>query len=358
MAKNVKIIYNDDGSDEYVFGGEKMRLDSISKTAKHIEATLKALGYTTGLIALKDTCHGLDNFIRKIKGAEDSMIFNLCEGYGTSYYEMHVAALLELYDLKFTGSPPLTLALALNKAFAKDVLRGANVPTPGYCVLREPPEELSRGLDFPLIVKPLMEDASVGIEADSVVGTMEELRKRVGYIVEEYSQPVIVEEYIDGREFNVSLLGNGEKKMILPPAELKFVDFPENAPRICCYESKWIKKSPFYNKTVPVCPAEIDSAMKDKLSEVALRAHNAIGCLDYARVDMRLDSRGRIGVLEVNPNPDISEEAGFARAARAAGIVYPELIEKIVSIAEARYSEDEIKGGWEDETPPARCGEA
>jgi len=119
-----------------------------------------------------------------------------------------------------------------------------------------------------------------------------------------------------------------------------------------------IKKSPFYNKTVPVCPAEIDSAMKDKLSEVALRAHNAIGCLDYARVDMRLDSRGRIGVLEVNPNPDISEEAGFARAARAAGIVYPELIEKIVSIAEARYSEDEIKGGWEDETPPARCGEA
>lgn len=345
-VKNVRIVFNDDFSegvhDMYVLDGQKIKLDNnITGTVKEVEAALKKEGFTTGLIPLRPLkLDNLDEFILKIKAAaaEDCIVFNLCEeAFGKSSFEMHIAALLELYGLRFTGSGPLTLGLALNKGLTKDILYSSDLLTPEYAVMKEPPAKLKRTLKFPLIVKPLKEDASIGIDSEAVVKTMKELKKRVEFIITKFNQPAIVEEYVDGREFNIAVLGNGKNIRALPPSEIDFVDFPEGKPKICCYEAKWVQESPFYKKTVPVCPANIPDAMKDELQAVALKAYHAMGCRDYARVDVRVGEDGNIKVLEVNPNPDISSDAGLARAARAVGLDYAKLVAEIVTTASERY---------------------
>jgi len=351
-VKSVRIVYNDDFSegvhDVYELDGEQIKLDNnIADAVKEVEAALKKEGFQTGLIPLRPAKRdSLEDFIAKIKPAAgaDCIVFNLCEeAFGKSSFEMHIAALMELLGLRFTGSGPLTLGLALNKGLTKDILYSSDLMTPEYCVMKEPPTRLKRSLKFPLIVKPLKEDASIGIDSDAVVRTMKELKNRVEFIIKDFNQPAIVEEYVDGREFNIAVLGNGHEARALPPSEIDFVDFPEGKPRICCYEAKWVPESPFYKKTVPVCPANVPDALKEELQAVALKAYQAMGCRDYARVDVRLGEDGNIKVLEVNPNPDISSDAGLARAGAAIGLDYAGLMAEIVRIAAERYETAEVK---------------
>lgn len=340
-ARKVIIIFNDDGHDTYKIGGKLVDLDNnLSSTVADIEGGLRARGFSVSLLPLRNR-DGLDSFTNAVSGSvRDTIIFNLCEGaFSKSAFEMNVAALLELYGARFTGSPPMALGLALDKGLTKDILSSRGIPTPEYAVMDRAPEVLPKGLEFPLIVKPLREDASVGIDSNAVVSSLKELSNRVEFITKRYSQPAIVEEYIDGREFNISVLGNGEAKRALPPSEILFVDFPADRPRIICYEAKWVEESPVYMKTVPSCPADVPEQLRDELHAVALRAYDIIGCRDYARVDMRLGADGKIRVLEVNPNPDISANAGFARAGKAAGLPYPDLIAAIVNAAGERYGE-------------------
>jgi D-alanine-D-alanine ligase len=343
-ARKVIIIFNDDGHDTYKIDGKLVDLDNnLFSTVADIEGGLKARGFSTSLLPLRNAS-GLEGFTKAISSARDSLIFNLCEGaFSKSAFEMNVAALLELYGARFTGSPPLALGLALDKGVAKDILRSRGIPTPEYAVMERAPAALPCGLEFPLIVKPLREDASVGIDANAVVSSLEALKSRVDFITKRYSQPVIVEEYIDGREFNIAVLGNGADKKALPPSEILFVDFPEGQPKICCYEAKWVEESPLFRKTVPSCPAKVPEALRDELQAIALKAYGIIGCRDYARVDMRVGHDGKIKVLEVNPNPDISSDAGFARAAKASGLEYPDLVASIVGAAEARYQSSEVQ---------------
>lgn len=337
----VKIIFNDDGSDQYELEGKKITLENIVGSVKDVEKALKKSGFETRVIPLREgKTDTLSGFISEIKTlGDDSIMFNLCEGaFGLSSFEMHIAALLELYGARYTGSGPLTLGLALNKSLTKDVLSSRDIMTPEHCVMKEPPTKLKRSLKFPLIVKPLREDASIGIDSGAVVKTMKELKARVDFIISTFKQPALVEEYVDGREFNIAVLGNGKEMRPLPPSEIDFVDFPLGAPKICCYEAKWVEESPFYKKTVPVCPADVPESLKDELTGIALRAYETMGCRDYARVDMRLGEDGNIKVLEVNPNPDISADAGLARAAKASGLEYHELIAEIVRAACTRPS--------------------
>lgn len=337
-SRKVIIAFNDDGHDTYKIDGKLVDLDNnLSSTVADIEGGLKARGMEPSLLPLRNKA-GLGEFSRAVSASNDSIIFNLCEGaFSRSSLEMNVAALLELYGARFTGSGPLALGLALDKGMAKDILRSRGVPTPNYAVMDSVPDFSPAGLGFPLIVKPLREDASVGIDTNAVVGSLYELRSRVEFVLEKYSQPAIVEEYVDGREFNIAVMGNGAGMRPLPPSEILFVDFPEGRPKIICYESKWVEESQFFKKTVPSCPANVPDGLRDELQAIALKAYGIIGCRDYARVDMRLGSDGRIKVLEVNPNPDISSDAGFARAAKAAGLEYPDLIAAIIEAAEARY---------------------
>lgn len=341
-ARTIRIIYNDDHSphENDIYDGRELLLDNVGHTAVEIESALAKIGFKTIVTPLKmrgDT--SLDDFIREISKSKDAFIFNLCEAaFGKSSFEMHVAALLELYGLNYTGSGPLTLGLSLDKGLTKDILSSRDIMTPQYCILNGPPKKLRRNMNFPLIVKPLREDASIGIDSGAVVHTMKEFRKRVEFIIDKFRQPAIAEEYVDGREFNVAVIGNGRGARALPPAELTFVDFPPGVPKICSYEAKWVTASPLYEKTVPVCPAEALPELEAELKETALKAYDIMGCRDYARVDMRLGEDGNLKVLEVNPNPDISEEAGLARASLAAGMDYQRFISGIVNIASERHA--------------------
>ncbi len=336
----VRIIYNDDGTDVVQVGEEQIEFGSMADGVEVVAEALKGEGFVPSATPLREG--GLDEFVRDLRQEDFDIIFNMCEGaFENSDYEMNVAAMLELFGLWFTGSGPMTLGLSLNKGYAKDLLMSRGIPTPGYRVVSETPVDLSNGLGFPLIVKPVSEDASIGIEADAVVNNIEELEKRVEYVVSEYYQSALVEEYIEGREFNISVIGNGEGKRALPASEIDFTGFPEGAPRICGYEAKWITVSPLYIKSPPVCPARIPESLAAELREISLKAYDALGCRDYARVDLRLGKDGALTVLEVNPNPDLSMDAGYARAARASGLEYQQMIGEIVRVAAERYREEE-----------------
>lgn len=310
--------------------------DRISEEGAEIEASavcsaLRELGHTPTLVAL-----GPDPgaFIADLRISVPEVVFNLCEGFwGDSRKEMHVAALLELIGIPYTGASPLCLGLTQDKVRTKDLLTRHFLPTPKYFVV-EPGEDAPKGhdLSWPLFVKPRLEDASLGITTDSIVEDEMELRRRILYIHETYRQGALVEEFIEGREINAAVLGDLAPEP-LPLSEIRFQ--PGLLRPIVSYDGKWLEDSPEYLGTEPVCPAPVGVKEEALLRRVALRACRIVGCRDYARVDVRL-REGIPYILEVNANPDISPGAGLARAAQAAGMSYPELIGRILAMAVQR----------------------
>ncbi|MFZ3072958.1 MAG: ATP-grasp domain-containing protein [Thermodesulfobacteriota bacterium] len=335
-SERIRIIYNDDGPVRMNYNGEELVFGDVHDTAKSVGEALEQKGFKTVFTPLRN--ENLDWFLKEVTGQGCGMVFNLCEGaFDKSALEMNVAALLELYGVKFTGNSALTLGVALNKGWAKAILKSAHVPTASYVIADRPLSTLPDGLCFPLIVKPISEDASIGINADSVVSDARRLELAVERVLNNHKQSAIVEEYVDGREFNVSVIGEGKDAVALPPSEIDYTNYPKGAAKVCGYEAKWIEKSPFYMATPPVCPANVTEELKERLSSAALRAYAALDCRDYARVDMRLATDGGIRVLEVNPNPDVSTDAGLARAAKAHGLDYADFIVKVVGLAERRH---------------------
>jgi D-alanine-D-alanine ligase len=241
--------------------------------------------------------------------------------------------LLERAGLAYTGSSPLTLGLAVHKHKAKDVLRGAGVPTPEAAVLTAP-DVSPVTLPFPLIVKPVREDASVGITADSVVHDRAALERQVTFVLARYRQPALVERYIEGREIYVSMLGRADGGVqILPLYEIDFSEMPPGCPRIVSFDGKWVESSPEFRGTKPVPCEGLSPATLSRIAEVAETAFAAMELRDYARLDVRLAADGIPYVIDVNPNCDLSEGAGFARAARAAGLGYDDVVRRIVDLA-------------------------
>ena len=258
------------------------------------------------------------------------VVFNLLEGLGSrTDLEPEAAAVLGRLGYRYTGSPPESLALCLDKARTKLLLESVGVPTPGFLVANDADAALS--IRLPAIVKPVAEDASLGIDDDAVVTTPDQLRARVEYIVRTYCEPALVEEFVGGREFNIALWGNGQPEC-LPLAEIDYSGIHEPLRRICSYAAKWDPERDEYYLTPVICPANVDHGLANRIRTVAVAAYEATGCRGYARVDMRLRGRQPY-VLEVNPNPDISPDAGFARAALAAGYGYPQMVEKILALA-------------------------
>lgn len=291
-----------------------------------VEDSLKRLGLMCERFNVSEDFAGLVSWLKE---RNPDIVINLCEeALGDSHFEMDVPALLELLRFSYTGSPPLTLGLCQDKGLTKSILESRGLPTPKYQILRKF-EDWEGQVCYPLFVKPLREDASLGITKESYVKNEAELRKRVEYITERYNQPALVEEYVSGRELNVSILGDKDLQ-ILPISEIVFGFTDE--PRIVDYSAKWIDESEQYKKTIPVCPAELDIDTRRTVESVALRAYVALQCRDYARVDIRLKN-GTPYILEVNPNPDISPQAGFARSLKAAGIPYENFVSRLVMMA-------------------------
>lgn len=262
------------------------------------------------------------------------MIFNLGEGLaGRLFEEPRIVWALEAMGYCFTGSDGNAIATSVHKGRAKVLLSGKGVPTPPWRLLRYPDEVDSLGdrLRFPLIVKPVAEDASIGVGTGAVVHNVQALRERVAYVVERYRQAALVEVFVVGREFNLSLWGDPPD--LLPLAEIDFSAFKDPYSRIVSFAAKWEEESFEYHHTPVICPAPTSGGCSDRIADVARRAWDAIGCRGYARVDMRLGDGDVPYVMEVNCNPDLSPEAGFHQAARVAGYSYEDMVVNIVEVA-------------------------
>ncbi len=304
----------------------------VLEEREHVLKVLHHVGYQTSLFNMNGD---IKRLIRFLEDKQPDLIFNLCESVGNaSIHEMHVAGIYELFGIPYTGASAFVLGTCLHKARVKEILAAHKIPTPRFVIYRNIAELDSNGLalNYPLIVKPAREDASVGIDNNSVVENVAALRKRVRHIFNEHDQPAIVEEYITGREINIAVIGN-RRPIAMPISEIDFSGLPADYPKIVTYNAKWMQGTPEFVGTVGMCPANIPVEVEKKAKEIALKVYRIMGLRDYARVDMRLTKNLAPYVIEANPNPDISDDAGFARSAQAYGFSFEETICKIVEYA-------------------------
>ena len=260
----------------------------------------------------------------------DLLIFNLCEHLdGRASDDVKITGRMDRLGIHYTGAPTATLHRCLDKGQAKKALLAHSISTAPYDVFTHDDQPIR--VPLPAIVKPLAEDASMGITRESVVFDETALRRQVQYVLDVYHEPALVEEYIIGREINVGLWGNGHTH-ILPLSELSFENWSDPYQQFCHFEAKWIPESPEYQSMPVICPAKIEAETAERIREIAQRSYNALGCRDYARVDLRVRD-GMPYVLEVNPNPCLAPDAGFSNAARAAGFDYPAMASQIADWA-------------------------
>jgi D-alanine-D-alanine ligase len=281
---------------------------------------------------------GHDQSLLAVSRCNADLIFNLTESYaGDDTKDMHLAAYLELLDKPYTGADPHALYLAQDKSLAKKVFAFHKIRTPFFAVSYKGRTDHSHDIEFPLIVKPLSEDGSIGIEAASVVNSVKELMERIDYVHDQFDSPALIEEYIEGREIYAAILGD-EKPEALPLVELDLSRLPNGTPRIASTDVKWEKDTEAYKKTRSHVVEDLDEKLTERIQEKAIAAYQALKLRDYGRVDMRLTPKGEIYVLEANPNPWLSSGAEFAMAARKSGRTYTDLMRDIVDLAMARYA--------------------
>jgi D-alanine-D-alanine ligase len=341
---NVLVLYNQVGHDEY----EALRvvdpatLDftptypiAVATVREEMDALVRALEserFAVRCVNVKEDFRILQNALRR----KPDVVFNLIEFFhDTARMESSVAALYELYQIPFTGAGPFALHLCRRKGLTKQILLANGVPTPRYRLLNRPALPRRHGLHYPLIVKPSREDASAGVTKDSVVTDYASLMEQVAKIFKQFPPPILVEEYIVGRELHVSILGNDPPEM-LPIIEFDFSELPSDQPRIISYDAKWNPLKEEYHQVHTICPAKLNSRVRRKIEEISVRAFQITGCRDYARLDLRLDQKNHASVLEVNPNPDLTEGVSFMESAEKGGMKFPETLRRIVEFALAR----------------------
>jgi D-alanine-D-alanine ligase len=322
---------------------ERQSEESVAKVAEAVFTAISDDGFTAVILPLRES---LMTLLRRTRELKVDVLVNLCEGFlGRPQLEANVAAVFEAFGIPFTGNPSKALAICQDKFKAKAILNSFGLPTAPGRLVTSIDQKVEVG--FPAIVKPNYEDASSGIHQDSVVTDQESLSQRISKIINGYKQPALVEEFIQGREFNVAVLET-DRLEALPVSEIDFSAMPKDAPHICSYEAKWFEDHILYITTPPVCPAAIEDSLRQKLQEYALAAFQAMGCRDYARVDFRMASDGRVFTLEVNPNPDASLDAGYYRALKAAGIDYAQFWSRMIENALRRkeepwFSSDDVR---------------
>jgi len=348
--KKILICYNSPASIFPVYNGKpqegNLPFNDLSETGflQNIGKIKKNLQKYFSTVETLSVNSNVQRIVNKINKFSPDAIFNFVESVeGISTFEYCTTGLFELLGFEYTGNSPFCLGNCLNKERTKNILRSFKIRTPKSVTFHlfnkaaNNGNQLKKfGLKFPVILKLLNEDASIGISEFSVVNNPDEFKKQFDFLAETYKQEIIAEEYIDGRELNVAILGNS----VLPISEIDFTGLPENFPKIVTYDGKWIAESVYYANTKPKCPAELDKKLKKKVIAIALEAFNALSSRDYARIDIRVDKSGKLYVIEVNPNPDISEDSGFARAAAAKGINYPDMLYTIANFAINRKKND------------------
>jgi D-alanine-D-alanine ligase len=311
----------------------------VDPVLEQIAGALKRADHETGFQVVLSDVVALATALR---AAQPDLVVNLAEAFdGKSALESNVAALLNLLDLRYTGSSPAGLMLAGDKALSKKVLSFHGVLSPQFATVHRGDVEWAGDLNFPLIVKPPQEDASIGITHASVVHNVQELLEQMGEVQGRFHQPPLVEEFIDGREFYVGVIGNADARA-LPPMEMDFTGFPTDRPKIASWAAKWgdegDEKGEEFAGTRTFVSTDLSPELDETLRKTALDAFHALRLRDYGRVDMRVTEAGKAYVIEVNPNCYLEESGEFARAAAADGMQYDALIGRLIELASARYA--------------------
>ena len=280
---------------------------------------------------------GTPDCLRALTQLKPDLIFNLVEAFGEeNTKEPHVAAYYDLLGLRYTGSGPRGLTLAMDKAVAKKILGFHNVVSPKFAVFwRGRLDWDAHDVEFPVIVKPLREDGSIGIGFNALVANIKELMERIDELTREFSGPVLIEQYIDGREIYMGVIGNSPPEA-LPAVELDLSHLPPGTPRIAGTEVKWNEGTRAYRGSKVRIP-KLPTAVRETMERYALTAFQALGLRDYARIDFRL-AKDTVYLIEVNPNPYLHSAAEFIRGARAAGRTQRDMITEIVELARVRYA--------------------
>jgi len=274
------------------------------------------------------------------------LVFNLTESYaGDDTKEMNVASYMDLIGLPYTGAGPHAHFLAQDKATAKKMFHFHDIRTPYFATAYRGNIDHAHDVKFPLIVKPQLEDGSIGIDAEAVVNSVKELMERVEYVQNEFDSPALIEEYIEGREIYAAILGSYEKTEVLPLVELDLSQLPEGTPRIASRDVKFERNTQAYKLTKSKVADDLDEATTQKLTETAMAAYRAVKLRDYGRIDMRLTPDGEVYVIEANPNPWLSSKHEFAMAAKKSGRSYTQLIEDILELAMDRTKREKQSSG-------------
>jgi len=339
--KSVIVLYNHVGEDWY----EKLKdvdpaklgfepeypihVSTLKEEYDDIVRALRRVGYRARAVNLEEDLKKLE---RVLKRSRPDVIFNLVEHFhDDADLEPAIAAMFDLYRIPYTGAPAFGLSLCQRKGLTKHVLQDNGVATPRFKMLHGPTVPKRLGLGFPLIVKPSWEDASYGVEKGSVVRDREQLAERLKHVYEDFGVPILVEEFIEGRELHVSVWGNDPPE-VLPPIEFDFSDLPPDHPPIISYAAKWNPLEEVYHRVHAICPASLPKRLFQKVEKVAIQAYRITRCRDYARIDIRLKDN-KPYVLEVNPNPDITEGVSFMDSAEQAGYSFEQALAKIVGFA-------------------------
>jgi D-alanine-D-alanine ligase len=280
------------------------------------------------------------NAYEKLKESKCDIVFNIAEGFSGLSREAQIPAILDMLNIPYTGSDPLTLSICLDKARTKEILSYYKIPNAKFLAIDQREQLKHIGLDFPMIVKPIGEGSSKGIYSSSFVNNKNELMLEAERILVEYNQPALIEEFLPGREFTVAIIGNNSSAEVLPIVEISYKDFPEDFIPIYSYEAKWILDTREKPLDVFSCPAKLDSVLESKIKETALKTFQVLRCRDWARIDIRLDKNNVPNVIEINPLPGIlpnpEDNSCFPKAARTVGLNYTEMINKVLYVAAKR----------------------
>lgn len=328
---HISVLYNRDQDVLEDDPGREAR-EEVVEVAAALSHALSSGKVSAEPLAVTAGPTGSFAFIDDLRARKPELVINLCESLAAdSRGEMAVPALLDVLGLPFTGSSALSLGLALHKDKAKELLKARGVLTPGFRLVTHLEDVVAMDLPFPLIVKPAREDASVGIYAESVVHDRASLGRACAKVLQTFHQPALVEQFIEGREIYVPILGNSPRRS-LPLSEIHFGKAFSGKPNILSYKAKWEPTSMECIDS-PSGPCALDEETAKRVVSTAFAAFEALDCRDYGRVDLRLTQGGQPYVIDINPNCDLHPEAGFAKAATAAGIDYAALAQRLVEIA-------------------------
>jgi D-alanine-D-alanine ligase len=306
------------------------------ETVNAIKDALASRGHDVILIEADE-----DAF-EKLRNEKPDIVFNIAEGAGGAGRESYIPSMCEMLDIPHTASDAITVGLCHDKSRCKEILSYHNVPTPGFFITDE---NVSKELKYPKFVKPLHEGSSKGIYNSCVVYNRNQLNTEIKRIAKNYSQPSIIEDFIDGREFTIAMLGNGDNKQVLPIVEINLNTLPKDFPKIYSYEVKWFFDTRENKLDIFKCPADISDELKKKIEDICLKAYKSLRIRDWARLDVRCDKEENPYIIEINPLPGIlpnpDDNSCFPKAAREIGMDYDTLINRVLELAAERYQLNE-----------------